>query len=259
MGDRFARMTRMVGEAAMARLAASRVVVVGLGAVGGYCVEALTRSGVGHFRLVDHDVVSLSNINRQLYAMESTLGQKKVSLAAQRVCDINPACEVEPLDVFCTDETLESILGGEVDLVIDAIDSLVPKVTLLEGCLRREKAVLSSMGAALRTDPTKIRMGTLEETQFCPFAKVVRKFLRRRGVGCDIPCVYSCEPMHDMPEGALASLEESGDLVRGRRRRTMGSLPTLTGLFGLTLAHAAVDFLLGGQWDDEANSEQKNS
>ena len=112
MEERFARMTRMVGEASMTALASARVTVVGMGAVGGYCVEALARSGVGQFRLVDHDVVGLSNINRQLYALESTLGQKKVLLAAQRVCDINPACEVEALDLFCTDETLEPILGG---------------------------------------------------------------------------------------------------------------------------------------------------
>ncbi len=259
MPERFARMTRMVGEDAMSALASARVVVVGLGAVGGYCVEALARSGVGHFRLVDHDVVGLSNINRQLLALESTLGQKKVGLAAQRVRDINPACEVEPLEEFCTDETLDLILGGEVDLVVDAIDSLVPKVTLLEGCIRREIPVLASMGAALRTDPTKIRTGMLDETEFCPLARVVRKFLRRRGVGCDIPCVYSCEPMAQRPESTIATLEESGDLVRGRRRRTMGSLPTLTGLFGLTLAHSALDFLLDGLWHRRAQPLQKKS
>ena len=259
MEERFARMTRMVGEASMTALASARVTVVGMGAVGGHCVEALARSGVGQFRLVDHDVVGLSNINRQLYALESTLGQKKVLLAAQRVCDINPACEVEALDLFCTDETLEPILGGEVDIVVDAIDSLVPKVTLLEGCLRREQAVFSSMGAALRTDPTKIRMGLLSQTEICPLARVVRKFLRRRGVGCDIPCVYSTEPMHELPDRAIAQLEESGDLVRGRRRRTMGSLPTLTGLFGLTLAHGVLNFLLDGCWDARAHSEQKKS
>ena len=248
MTERFARMERMVGPDAMANLAASRVTIVGMGAVGGYCLEALARSGVGQFRLVDHDVVGRSNINRQLLALESTLGQDKVQLAAARVRDINPACTVEPLDMFCTDDTPETILAGEADIVVDAIDSLIPKVTLLAGCLERSQRVISSMGAALRTDPTKIHVGCLSRTRCCPLARVVRKFLRRRGMGCELPCVYSTEVMAERPEGAIAPLEESDDLVRGRRRRIMGSLPTLTGIFGLTLAHSVLELLLEGKW-----------
>jgi tRNA A37 threonylcarbamoyladenosine dehydratase len=164
-----------------------------MGAVGSYALEALARSGVGHFRLVDFDTVGLTNINRQLLATESSLGRKKVLVARDRVLDINPNATVEPLDLFAHEESLDTILAPPIDLLVDAIDSLTPKLALLEGAYRRGIPTVSSMGAALRTDPTLIATADLMDTRGCPLAKQVRTKLRRRDVGRGIMAVYSTE------------------------------------------------------------------
>jgi len=238
----------MVGREGLERLERSRVVVVGLGAVGSYATEALARAGVGHLRLVDFDEVRLSNINRQLHALHSTLGRSKVLVARERILDINPDCQVEALRLFVHRETLDQVLAGPPDLVIDAIDSLTPKVELLAAVQTRCIPVVSSMGAALRTDPQSIRVGPLAQTRICPLAAKIRKALRRRGVSLDLPCVYSVEPLMHLPPGAidLDGAANEDCLVRGRRRRALGSLPTLTGMFGLAAANKALEILLGG-------------
>ncbi|MBI5831138.1 MAG: ThiF family adenylyltransferase [Armatimonadetes bacterium] len=159
--ERFARMELMVGAEGIARLRGSFVVVVGLGAVGSYCVEALARAGVGRLRLVDHDTVHASNLNRQLYALEATLGAPKAMLAAERVLAIDSECRVEPVTQYCDASTLPGLLDGSPDLVCDCIDSFAAKVELLSEARRRGLPLVSSMGAALRTDPTQIRVGTL--------------------------------------------------------------------------------------------------
>lgn len=248
-GGQFARIEVMLGPAGLERLRQARLVVVGLGAVGSYAVEALARAGVGHLRLVDHDTVKVSNLNRQLLALHSTLGEPKVELAAARVRDINPDCHVEALQAFCHTDTLDEVLAGPPDLVLDAIDSFNPKLELICAAVERGLPVLSSMGAALRTDPGRIRVGPLTEATHCPLARRLRKLLRRRGVTTDIPCVYSDEPVNtrfvrppeprDAPEQAFN---------QGRPRRVLGSLPTLTGIFGLTMAHEALRLLLGDLW-----------
>jgi tRNA A37 threonylcarbamoyladenosine dehydratase len=216
-------------------------VVAGLGAVGSYAVEGLSRAGIGRLRLVDFDIVRSSNINRQLYALESTLGQSKVDLACRRVRDINPHCQVEGLNCFVDKDSLENILSEQPDIIIDAIDSLNPKTELLAGVLAKKMRVLSSMGAALKRDPTQIRIGPLDKVTGCSLARMVRKRLRHRGVAVAFPCVYSMEsPVKEgMTEGT-----EPDFLIRGRTRLSLGSLPTITGIFGLNLAHAAIELLL---------------
>jgi tRNA A37 threonylcarbamoyladenosine dehydratase len=150
------------------------------------------------------------------------------------------------MNIFVHHDTLDQVLAYESDLVIDAIDSLSPKVELLANLVTKNRPMISSMGAALRTDPTLIRVGPLSEVKNCPLAKKVRKWLRTRQVSVEFPCVYSLEPVTDLPASAVAPLEESDKalLERGRQRRTMGSLPTLTGIFGLTLANSAIKMLL---------------
>lgn len=242
---RFARLERMIGAEGLDRLRRSQVVVVGLGAVGGYAVEGLARAGLGGLRLVDFDVVRATNINRQLHALESTLGQAKVEVARQRIQDINPACRVEALSCFVHRETMELVLSGVVDLVVDAIDSLAPKIELIAAARARGLAVISSMGAARRWDPARISVGSLAQARGCPLARVVRKGLRSRGVSVDFPCVYSSEPVVRARETAPSKLPEEPEFYeRGRRRQPLGSLPTITGIFGLTLAHAAIQYLL---------------
>jgi tRNA A37 threonylcarbamoyladenosine dehydratase len=240
MDDRFKRTRLLLGEDGMSRLASARVLVVGLGAVGGYATEALARSGVGHLRLVDCDKISLSNCNRQLLALTSTIGQPKAALARARVLDINPDCDVDARECFANAETYAGLFEGR-DVVVDAIDSLGPKVGLISAALEAKLPIFSSMGAARRRDPTKIAVADISKTSFCPLARAVRLRLHRRGIETGVTCVYSTEPA---PEDSFVppSAEDIPD--RGRARVVMGSLPTITGIFGLTLANAVIDFIV---------------
>jgi tRNA A37 threonylcarbamoyladenosine dehydratase len=228
-------------------LSECHVTVVGMGAVGSYALEVLARSGVRHIRVVDFDTVGITNINRQLLATESTLGRKKVEVARQRVLDINPEAHVESFDIFAHEESLDTILVEPVDLVLDAIDSVAPKLALLEGVYRRNIPVISSMGAALRTDPSRITTGDLMDTYGCPLAKHIRTKLRRRGIDRGIMTVFSPEPVnfhYEDPERETHAEFNEQILDRGRVRRVLGSLPSITGIFGLRLGHEAVFSLL---------------
>ncbi len=252
---RFLRISRLIGEEPLARLNNSFVVVVGMGAVGGYALEALIRSGVGHVRIVDFDTVGITNINRQLLATESTLGRKKVDVARQRILDINPDVRVEALDLFAHQDTLESLFEGNPDLIIDAIDSVAPKLALLEGAWKRQIPVVSSMGAALRRDPSLIQVADLMDTRGCPLAKQMRTKLRRRGVGRGILTVFSSEAVdfdYKDPEKEIGVEFNEQILDRGRKRMVLGSLPTITGMFGLRLGHEAIAFLMHSKSKDEA-------
>jgi len=171
MTDRFNRTEQLIGKEALGKLKRARVAVFGLGAVGSYAVEALARAGVGYFRLVDCDCIRPSNINRQLYALESTLGKPKTEAARARVLDINPDCTVEALQVFAAKNTLAELLAGPLDAVVDAIDSVTPKVELIASAARFGIPVVSSMGAATRMDPGAIRLGDISETDVCPLAR----------------------------------------------------------------------------------------
>ncbi len=241
--DRFIRTRRLLGEERFKLLQSRMVTVVGLGAVGGYVVEGLVRAGIRHLRIVDHDTIQPSNINRQLLALETTLGRPKAEVAKERILAINSECRVEALQIFAGEETLSQILQPRPDLLIDAIDSLNPKCQLLQGAYLSKIPVISSMGAALRTDPTLIRSGDLFTTSNCPLAKHLRKRLRNRGVGAGISCVYSVEKIdfaYELPEEDGAVVGETPYADRGRQRNVLGSLPTVTGIFGLTIANQAI-------------------
>jgi tRNA A37 threonylcarbamoyladenosine dehydratase len=246
--DRFQRVRYLIGDTAFHQLAEAFVTVIGLGAVGSYAVEALARSGVGKLRLVDFDRVQPTNFNRQLYALESNLGRLKVDVAAERVTEINPFCQVEALEVFVHEDTLDQVLSGPPDLVIDAIDALNPKVQLLASVQRTGIPVVSSMGAALRTDPSQIRVGLLTETTGCPLARLIRKRLRRLNVPLELTCVYSTESLPSRSHSASVDACPSEDIVeRGRTRRPLGSLSTITGMFGLCAANTALQKLIAPQ------------
>ncbi|MEE4313771.1 MAG: tRNA threonylcarbamoyladenosine dehydratase [Desulfofustis sp.] len=247
VSSRFTRTRLLLGDQAFARLTAAHVAVIGLGAVGGYAVEGLARAGVGRLTVVDFDTIQPSNINRQILALESTIGQAKAVVARQRILDINPACRVDAATCFADADTIRDILALRPDVVIDAIDSLNPKVQVLTACHRHCIAVFSSMGAALRRDPRHIKIGDIADTSSCPLARRLRKRLRSAGITSGITCVYSTEPVDfDYQPPTDTDHADSDPAGRGRTRRTLGSLPTLTALFGLLLANEVI-LWLGGE------------
>jgi len=239
------RLRMRVGDEGVERIRSARVAVVGLGAVGGFALEALARSAVGHLRLVDFDVVRGSNLNRQLLATVDTVGWPKVDAARDRLARIAPWVRVETMACFFDETVADEVLAPPLAGVVDAIDALGPKIRLLEQCHRRGIPVVSAMGAADRTDPSKVRVGDLSESRNCPLAKRVRKGLRRRGIEEGIRAVWS-EELPFRPSEPLATdvPEEHDAFRRGRRRRTLPSMAPLPGIFGLAAAAEMLRLLL---------------
>lgn len=219
------------------RLARAHVLVAGLGGVGSYCAEALARAGVGRLTIIDHDVVSASNINRQLPALLSTVGQSKAELMAARIRDINPACELTVIREFLVPETVADIVPADVDYVIDCIDSLNCKVALVATSFERGLNVASSMGAGNKLDPGRIRIADISQTSMCPLASVMRKRLRKRGIPKGVLTVFTDEP-------GRAPLPPQPVEGRGRARAVNGTISYMPPLFGLMLAGAVVQRLI---------------
>ena len=246
METKYSRTDLLLGAEQGEWLRGKTVTIAGIGAVGGYALEGLARVGISHFRLIDFDTVAPSNINRQIHALESTIGAKKIEVACERILDINPQCTIDLYPEFICNETVAALLGKPTNILVDAIDSLSPKLALLEEAYRLRLPTVSSMGAALRTDPTKIRIADLMSTTKCPLAKHLRKKLRRRGVEEGITAVYSVEDViYDYQKNqATSESSENNKMFRGRQRNTLGSLPTLTGMFGLAVANTVLYKLL---------------
>lgn len=192
--ERFTRTALVVGNEALHRLAQMKVAVFGVGGVGGAVCEALARSGIGTLVLVDYDVVDITNINRQIVALESTIGLPKVEVMAERIRQINPNCRVIPMRQFYEPGRADEFLTPDLDYVVDAIDSVSSKVDLLVQCHSRKIPVVSAMGAGNKLDPTQLRIVDISETHTCPLARVVRLGLRERGIHCGIRVVFSPEP-----------------------------------------------------------------
>ena len=190
----FERTELLLGKEGVQKLKNAHVTVAGLGAVGSYAVEALARAGIGHLRLVDYDMVNASNINRQLFALESTVGLPKTEIARKRVLDINPYCRLDIIHTFIDEHSNPQILSGPSDVLIDAIDSLSAKIHLIYNARSKGIHVVSSMGAAGRRDANLVMTGDLSETHTCPLARFVRIRLHRRGLYVGVRCVYSTEP-----------------------------------------------------------------
>lgn len=200
------RVAVLFGEKALARLQAATVLVVGLGAVGGACAEALARSGIGRLWLVDGDVFEPSNLNRQPFAALPTLGQPKATATAERLRAIAPSCAPHPEILRVTPENAEALLDrAHPDALVDACDDVPAKVALLSAAHRRGLPAWSAMGAARKLDPAAFRVTDLSKTQVCPLARNVRRLLRAQGIVRGIRCVWSAESPRPMPPGALGS------------------------------------------------------
>lgn len=241
--NRFARTELLLGTDAMERLTKAHVTVAGLGAVGSYAVEGLARAGIGYLRLIDFDHVRESNINRQLYALDSSIGQLKTDIACERVRDINPDCELEKLDIFIDASNVNSILEYSTDIVIDAIDSLSPKLELIAAAVNANIPIISCMGAATRKEPLSVRIADISKTDICPLARLVRKRLKKRGVTHGVTCVFSIEEAPDSNVISVPADAESDLFQRGRARPVIGSLSCMPGIFGLTAAQVAINML----------------
>ncbi|BBW95470.1 tRNA threonylcarbamoyladenosine dehydratase [Geobacillus icigianus] len=193
MLHQFSRNELAIGPEGLEKLKNATVAVLGVGGVGSFAVEALARSGIGRLVLVDRDNVDITNINRQIHALLSTIGRPKVELMKERIADINPACEVIALQMFYTEETYEHFFAYDLDFVIDASDTIVYKVHLMKQCLKRGIPIISSMGAANKMDPTRFRIADISKTHTDPIAKVIRAKLRKEGIRRGIPVVFSDE------------------------------------------------------------------
>lgn len=233
----FTRTHILLGDAGLQHLAGKHVFIAGLGGVGSYCVEALARSGIGRFTLIDHDVVAVSNINRQLLALNSTIGASKAELMRARIADINPDCKVTILKTFLTIDNVNDLVPADSDYVIDCIDSLSCKVALLAESLKRGLHVASSMGAGNRLDPTRIKIADISKTEVCPLARLIRMRLRRENIYKPLLTVYS-------DEASSAPLPPQPVEGPGRARAVNGTISFMPALFGLMLAGAVINRLL---------------
>lgn len=226
----------LLGEESLERLRKAHVLVVGLGGVGGYAAEMLCRAGVGRMTIVDGDKVSVSNINRQIIALRSTVGISKTELFKQRFHDLNPDCEVTALNVFLRDEEMIRLLEKEkYDYVVDAIDTLSPKVFLLYHAHRLGLPIVSAMGSAGKLDPSKIEVTDVAQSHTCPLAAMVRKKLHKLGVREGFKVVFSSEKVDES-----AMIEDPSQ----NKRTTVGVISYMPAVFGCYCASTVINDLI---------------
>lgn len=227
MINEFSRTELLLGADGMEKLKRARVAVFGIGGVGGYAVEALARLGIGALDLIDNDVISLTNINRQIIALHSTVGLPKTDVMAARVRDINPECEVRTYQTFYGPDTAEQFDFAQYDYIIDAIDTVTGKLALAVNAQKANTPIISSMGTGNKLDPTAFTVTDIYKTSFCPLARIMRKELRKRGIE-RLKVVYSEEEAMT-PEGVTEELPQG-------RRSIPGSVSFVPSAAGLILA-----------------------
>ena len=224
----------ILGEEGLERLREAHIVLAGAGAVGGYALEGLVRAGVGHIRVVDADVFSESNLNRQILATVDTIGRPKSEVACERARSINPDVDIEGLPLLVSEETIPEILDS-CEVLVDAIDTLSPKMSLIKYCMDRNIPLVSSMGAGAKTDATRVRIADISKSYNCPLAFVVRKRLRRMGIKKGFKVVFSEElPMRS----AIVECDDRN------RKSLVGSISYMPAVFGCVCAQAAIAHLL---------------
>ncbi|MDE6471429.1 MAG: tRNA threonylcarbamoyladenosine dehydratase [Clostridia bacterium] len=238
MVNEFSRTQLLLGKEAMERLSKSRVAVFGIGGVGGYTVEALARSGVGAIDLIDNDKVCLTNINRQIIATHKSVGKYKVDVEAERILEINPDCKVTVHRTFYMPDTQEEFDFTLYDYVVDAIDTVTGKLTIVENAKKCNTPVISSMGAGNKLDPTAFEVADIYKTSVCPLAKVMRRELKKRGIN-HLKVVYSKEqPIKPIEDLDIDSQDSA-------RREIPGSNAFVPSVVGLIIAGEVIKDLTG--------------
>lgn len=248
---RFSRTEILIGPEGLQRLHGSTVAVFGLGGVGSFAAEALCRAGVGRLVLVDFDDICLTNVNRQLHALDGTVGRAKVQVMAERLRLINPQADIVPHKDFYEAANSDFLLSGGHDYVVDAIDHITSKLHLIRSCKEQGLPIVSSMGAANKLDPARIRVADIAQTSTCRMAKVVRKLLRKQGIKNGVKVVYSTEEYREqaMPDAGCRSdcicpNKEEQRFSCEHRRTILGSISFIPSIFGLTMAGVVVNDLL---------------
>ena len=227
----------LLGKEKLDLLRQAHVLVVGLGGVGAYAAETIARAGVGRMTIADADTVAPSNINRQLVALHSTVGRQKAEVLADRLRDINPAIGLTIVNRYIRDEETYTLLDAAAyDFVVDAIDTLSPKLALIKGALDRSLPLVSSMGAGAKTDPTKMEIADISKTHHCPLAHMLRKRLHKLGVRSGFKAVFSPEAMR---EGAMILCDEQN------KKSNVGTISYIPALFGIGCASVAIRTLIG--------------
>lgn len=227
----------LLGGAKCEMLRSAKVLVVGLGGVGAYAAEMIARAGVGEMTIADADVVGQSNINRQLIALHSTIGRPKAELVAERLRDINPEIKLTVVNRYIKDDETYTLLdSAPFDYVVDAIDTLSPKLALIKGALDRNIPIVSSMGAGAKTDPTKMEIADIAKTHHCPLAHMLRKRLHKIGIRQGFKAVFSPEPIR---EGAMILCEEQN------KKSNVGTISYIPALFGIGCASVVIRGLIG--------------
>lgn len=240
MNEAFSRSALLLGEQAIHTLSKARVAVFGVGGVGGHCVEALARAGIGQLDLYDDDTVSISNLNRQIAALHSTVGQRKAQVMADRVRDINPNCTVRAIPMFYLPSNADEVDLAQYDYVVDCIDTVSAKLELISRCTAASIPVISAMGTGNKLDPSSLQVSDISKTEGCPLARVMRKELRKRGID-HLKTVWSTEqprtPLLPAQAETPATDTRPGSTAR---RDTPGSLPFVPAAAGLLMASAVV-------------------
>lgn len=237
MTEQFSRASLLIGQEGVDRLRRARVALFGVGGVGGYVAEALVRSGVGSLDFYDDDRVAISNLNRQIIALHSTVGRDKIDVVTERLLDISPNAKITGHKLFYLPEEAEKVDFGSFDYIADAVDTVAAKLDIIERAYHLGVPVISAMGAGNRLDPTRLRVGDVYETENCPLARVMRKELRKRGVP-SLKVVYSTEP-------ALQPLTAPDEPASAHpRRATPGSMAFVPAVMGMIMAAEIVKDLL---------------
>ena len=237
MTEQLSRTARLIGKENIDKFMSARVAVFGVGGVGGFTVEALARSGIGHIELIDHDTVALSNLNRQIIATHDNIGRDKVDVMKERILSINPDAEVVTHKCFFLPENKDDFDFSKYSYVVDAVDTVTAKLTIIEEAKKAGVPVISSMGTGNKLDPTKFEVADISKTSVCPLAKVMRRELKKRGIS-HVKVVYSREeaitPIED--ENVTGSNGQNGEESTERKKIAPGSVSFVPSVAGLIIA-----------------------